>query len=425
MRIIYSIENWTKVAVKTLNPESSNPSSIYDFKRLVYMSLFKIFIDNEVNLHTFEIEIIDSYYGYFNGIFELILQNTNFICNIENLNLYINNSFIYNSDYIYNNDEFTLALVKSRILQIINLHRNPKKFLLSDHSHYNSSYQSLLLSKDYNCSNTLKTITLYDINFNDITNLTKIFEQLNVLESVHITYCYSLNSFVQQIINLTKPIKLKSLITDEIPQIVSLELLLQKSGNYLENFGLSIISYSMTSLLQQQFLELVIKYCKNINFLSLSGIASQVAYLMFKLIENIKHNLNYLSISMRDNDAEIECSSIILQNLGQTLPPKLEYLSLCLHIKKNDFEIFLKYSQDTFIKKLLIYNEEDQNIIPSLKKYITKKKRVKYLSIYNSFENKDLITLNDEVKEFSLYNIEVQNFYSLLINTYDFIKEID
>jgi hypothetical protein len=53
-----------------------------------------------------------------------------------------------------------------------------------------------------------------------------------------------------------------------------------------------------------------------------------------------------------------------------------------------------------------------------MKKYIMKKKRVKYLAIYEfSFiNNEDLSSLKDEVKEFSLYNIKVQSYYGLLIN---------
>ncbi|GES72734.1 hypothetical protein GLOIN_2v1881853 [Rhizophagus clarus] len=430
MKIISSIERWTEVAVGTLKSENRDLDSVFNFKRLLHMSLFKIFIDNEVNLHTFEIEIADRdyNYSYFNDILELILQNTNFIYNIGNLNLYIGNPSC--SSYHNNSNEY--ALIKNRILQIINSYRNLKKISLY-HSHY-SLYQPLLLSEDYNCSNTLKTIILYYIDFKGIINLTKIFEQLNVLESVHIIYCYSLNiSFVQQIINLTKPFKLKSLFTNEIPQIEPLELLLQKSGYCLENFGFSTTLYNITLTLQQQLLELVIKYCKNINFLCLSGIASQVTYLIFNLIENIKHNLNYLSINMQNNDIETECSSIILQNLGQTLPSKLEYLNLGLHVKKSDFEIFLKNSQDTFIKKLLIYNEEGQDILSSIKEFIMKKKRINYLSIYDSFiidtildyeyQSKDLFSLNNEVREFRLYNIKVQSYYDSVIGIYDFIKE--
>jgi hypothetical protein len=66
-----------------------------------------------------------------------------------------------------------------------------------------------------------------------------VFEQLNILESIHILYCYSLNSVtVQQIINLTRPFKLKSLFMDGkfISQIEPLKLLLQKAGNYIRKF---------------------------------------------------------------------------------------------------------------------------------------------------------------------------------------------
>src|SRR5207249_4944966 len=96
-------------------------------------------------------------------------------------------------------------------------------------------HHSLLSLKNSNCSNTLKTIIFYRINFKNITILSEVFEQLNVLESVHILYCLYLNNdFIRQIISTTKPFKLKSLFMNEIFQIESFQLLLQKSGDYLE-----------------------------------------------------------------------------------------------------------------------------------------------------------------------------------------------
>jgi hypothetical protein len=128
---------------------------------------------------------------------------------------------------------------------------------------------------------------------------------------------------VQQIINLTKPFKLKSLFIDKILQIESLQLLLQKSGNYLENFGFKPrVNYDL--LLKQQLLELITKYCKNIKFLDLYGLEDEIIYLSFNLIENFKQNLNYL-IKVSEHahvDNNIERSSIILRNLGQILPSK-------------------------------------------------------------------------------------------------------
>src|SRR5687767_8393765 len=154
---------------------------------------------------------------YFNNFLELILQNINIIHNIKNLNLYIEGS-----SELY-------------ILQVINLHQNLKKILLEGYDNI-LTYQSLLLSKDYNYSNTLNTIIFYMVDFRKIINLDEIFEQLNVLESIHLINCILDTGFAQQINNLTKPFKLKSLLISWSSQIESLYLLLQKSGDYLENF---------------------------------------------------------------------------------------------------------------------------------------------------------------------------------------------
>ncbi|POG71915.1 hypothetical protein GLOIN_2v1601311, partial [Rhizophagus irregularis DAOM 181602=DAOM 197198] len=63
-----------------------------------------------------------------------------------------------------------------------------------------------------------------------------------------------------------------------------------------------------------------------------------------------------------------------------------------------------------------------------------KKKRVKYLAISDSSREdtfdryshnvKELFSLKYEVDEFRLYNIEVQSYLSLKINSYNYIKEI-
>jgi hypothetical protein len=85
-------------------------------------------------------------------------------------------------------------------------------------------------------------------------------------------------------------------------------------------------------------------------------------------------NLNYLSITI---NRSIELSSILLLNLGQVLPIKLDYLYMNLIIKEEDFEIFLKNSQNTFIEKLLINNQVlkgHEIILPYIKEYIMKKK---------------------------------------------------
>ncbi|GES72738.1 hypothetical protein GLOIN_2v1881853 [Rhizophagus clarus] len=348
-KVITSIGRWF---IGSLKPENRNLELIQNFKRLVYTSLFKIFIENEVNLHTFEIEIINRDYSYFNDILELILQNKNFIYNTKNLNLYFGNPT--GSAYIYDTNEYTL--IKNRMLQVINLHQNLKK--ISFYDNYYHLHQSFLLSpEDYNCSNTL----------------------------------------------------------NRFQGVVPLKLLLQKCGDYLENFGF------VKRILQQRILELITKYCKNIKFLNLRGSNIHIYNQILDLIVNVKQNLNYLSLSGYNN---IRLNSIILRNLGQALPSKLEYLSLCFCIQKSDFEVFLKDSQDTFIRKLLINNENGQEILPSVKEYIMKKKRVEHIAIKSiafSEEINDLFEFDDEMKEFKLYNVSVRSYFDLSIEIDDFI----
>ncbi|CAB5181363.1 unnamed protein product [Rhizophagus irregularis] len=169
---------------------------------------------------------------------------------------------------------------------------------------------------------------------------------------------------------------------------------------------------------------------KNMNFLN------ENIYPTFNLIKNIQQNLNYLTIDLDydfgkyfyNNIAKI--SSNILQNLGQILPPKLEYLNMSLVMNTNDFVIFLKKSQNTFIKKLLFKDDGIQDktgkddMLHYTKEYIMRKERVKYFA-FRFYTNKwdELYDLEDEVKEFSLHNIVVQNYNDLKIGKFKRILE--
>ncbi|PKC69504.1 hypothetical protein RhiirA1_455938 [Rhizophagus irregularis] len=431
-------------------------------KTLIYKLLFKIFINNEVNLRTFEILITtDQDHRNFNEIFELILQKPNFICNIRNfklqrianvrkilqflefISLKCNSISSINFQFQKFNDENNL-LVKKFLSSIINSQQNLKKIsfeyddlpLLNDLLILNNSLSLvldnslLLLNNNINCSNTLKTIIFHKINFKNLNNLKQVFEQLNNLESVHIIYCRLLNyELIQQIINITKPFKLKSLFMDEILQIDSLELLLQKSGDYLENFGFgsfsndSYIRNELINELKQQLIDLIIKYCTKIELFDLFECNINIIYpKIFNLIQNIDQNLYYLSIDFDDDEL---LSTNLLLNLGQILPLKLEYLNLSFIIQNiNDFEIFLKNSHNTFIKKFLMRNKiskrKIKDILPYIKKYIMKEKRVEYLAIKDSYLEYDL----REVKDFRLYNIELRNYDNLYIQAVNYVKEM-
>jgi hypothetical protein len=441
-KISDSIEKW----VTTIRTATIIYSVQINYKKLIYRLLFRIFIEKEVNIHTFKVTVLtDEDCEHFNGTIELILQNPNFICNIRNLTLDFdptNENITKFMIFLYSNCNsisslgflfpwYYYPITEKHLSQIIESQQNLKKIFLC----YNNLplYHSLLSFKGPNCTNTLRTIICYHVNFKNIVTLNEVLEQLNVLESIHILYCYSLDSnFIQQIVNLTKTFKLKSLFMNET-LIEPLKLLLQKSGDYLENFGLEL-EYE---LLKQEVLELIIKYCSTkIKFLKFYEFDNQNIYKIFKLIEKVEPSLNYLTIESYDCDVEL--CSIVLRNLGQILPSRLEYLSLVLTINTRDFEIFLKDLQNTFIKKLLIKNLrngkreelERKNILPYIKEYIMKKKKTKQLAYIDYFcvqtlvEDDDLFSLKNEVKEFRLHNIVVQNYYDLNIEIREYINEM-
>ncbi len=404
------------------------------------MLLLKIFIENnEICLHTFEVE--DDYF------IELILKNSNFIRNIKILKFYFNKKFINMKiidpliKFFHNNcksisslhfqllDNKYDSLIDKYLSQIIDPQQNLKKISF-EYYEFPLNNSLLSLKNNLNYLITLETITFYGIDFKNMINLNEIIEELNGLESIHVLSCHSINSdFIKQIINITKPFKLKSLIIYENFHIDSYQSLLQKSGDYLENIG---FESCINDELKQQLIEIIMKYCKKIKFFELHEFNKKSIYLVFDLIKIIEKNLNYISIDINIlfyfNYDHIELSSIVLLNLGQILPFKLEYLNLTLNIDIKDFIIFLKNSQNTFIKKLLIKtkirgDDDDDDLLPFIKEYIMKKKRVNYFAFeeVNIMNDKNLFSMKDEVKEFELYNIKVQNYSDLYIHICDMI----
>ncbi|PKY24329.1 hypothetical protein RhiirB3_527126 [Rhizophagus irregularis] len=427
-----------------------------DILNFINKSLIKLFNEKEAKLHTLNV----TYKHYFFDIiiYELVLQNSNLICNIKNLYFeptkyvsdninpllkFLNSncdsiSSIYLPNFENHHKDSNTFIELSRL---INSQKNLNKILL-----YKGFPLSILLNS--NCLNTLNIIIFCEIDFKNINILNEVFEQLNVIESIHIIDCYSLDSnFTQQIINLTKPFKLKSLIFYEKSLILkdSMELILQKSGDYLENFGLSIdptYNYPVPQLFNSnlQLIKLITSYCTKIKFFKLQGFNDQDIYLTFNLIETFKQNLNCLTIDINYlgfgfSNRHIELSSTVLQNLGQILPFKLEYLNLSLVLNTNDFVLFLKNSQNTFIKELLLNNIVNgtrkkvgqDNTLYNIKEYIMKKKRVKYFAFQtlftDNYSGENLFDMKDEVKEFKLHDIIVQNYYKMKLDFIEFLKE--
>jgi hypothetical protein len=434
---VYSVKKW----IKTIY----NPTTTFEnLLKFVSLLLIKVFIQNKVNLRTFEIEISCTLkiisIKCLDSIIELILRNPNFIYNIKNLKFHFNNAIsnITFLKYFYSNCNSISTLYCQKnmrcsnfsseeyLSQIINSQLKLEKVLFEEKTY------PLSILMNSNCANTLKIIIFYKINFLDINYLKGAFEQLNVLDSIHFIYCSSLYSRINEINNLTKPFKLRSLFINEILTIESLKLLLQKSGDYLENIGIK----SKNHKFQQELVQSIKINCTRIKYFELHEFDDQNIHSVFDLIKNVKQNLSYISIdfcqfSYYQLDYDIELSLIILQNLGQILPYRLEYLNLALKVDKNNLEIFFKNSRNTFIRKLLIKNkiyDESEDILPCIKEYVMKEKRVRYLAIEDVFFNgkrKNLLSLKNELNEFQLYNIDVYNYNDLFVNNYDYIKEMD
>ncbi|GES79288.1 hypothetical protein GLOIN_2v1877439 [Rhizophagus clarus] len=118
---------------------------------------------------------------------------------------------------------------------------------------------------------------------------------------------------------------------------------------------------------------------------------NQAIYKIFQLIAN------YLNIDIHEVNNDVEFDSILLQNLRQILPPKLEYLKLNRGQQQEQQEI--------------------EKFLPCIKEYIMKKKRTKYLAfrdcIYIYFPGDNLVYLKDKINDL---NIDALDFVNKIIS---------
>ncbi|POG77015.1 uncharacterized protein OCT59_005933 [Rhizophagus irregularis] len=411
-------------------------NNVFPSKTLFNYSYFiKLFIENEVKLKTFEIEISYNYLmnkRNFNKIFRLILQNPKFISNIKNLKLHFDKEIVkYKFDYNF------LKCFYHHCNLISSLHIRFSEYESFRNNHITIENQ---LSQIINSQKNLEKIIFKLDNSTSTNNNISLY---NIIESIHILECLIFNSnFIQQIIDLNK-FKLTSLfIRDETTrdknlQIELMQLLFQKFGEYLENIGFG--SY-VDDVLKYRALEFINNYCKKIKFFDTCSISSVKK--VHIALDSVGQNLNYFSIYIFYNhDENYKLTMEMILRLAHVLPCKLEYLNLSFTgtpIRKNIWEVFFKSLGHIFIKKLLFrINNLFDHILPYIKEYIMKEKRVEYLAIeahieiqvgsgtYNIYRhNKELFTMTDELKEFESYNIKVREYSDLCIRAYEFIDEM-
>ncbi|RGB23446.1 hypothetical protein C1646_774487 [Rhizophagus diaphanus] len=136
-----------------------------------------------------------------------------------------------------------------------------------------------------------------------------------------------------------------------------------KTDNYLENIGFGLSRNNEYKIKLFKLVKIKIKF---LEIFGIFGFNDQNIYSVLNLIKNVQQNLKYSNL------------------LGK----------LILNI--NNLEIFLKNSQSIFIKKLLIgnlINRISEDILPCIKKYIMKEKRVTYLAIDELYHNNEMKNL--------------------------------
>ncbi|GBC38119.2 hypothetical protein GLOIN_2v1550780 [Rhizophagus irregularis DAOM 181602=DAOM 197198] len=338
-------------------------------------------------------------------------------------------------------------MIKNQLSQITNSQKNLEKIIFA---HFPLSENNMRLDNlicGSNSSKHLKIIIFHKIDFKNILHIKEAFEQLNVLESIHILECLIFNSsFIQQIIGLNKPLKLISLFIrneddhrslfmsdeDRNLQIESIRLLFQKFEGYLENIG---FNSNVNDVLKYEALKFINSYCKRIKFFDIDTHGIQKAHIVLDSVKIFVQNLNYLSMYFyipygEKNESTIE----LVLRLAHILPCKLEFLNLSFNgeIKKNVWEVFLKNLRHIFVKKLLFeINILLADILPYIKEYIMKEKRAEYLAIvsrhasrFRCYRQRELFTITDELKEFESYNIKIKEYDNLFIKAIKFIDEM-
>ncbi|CAB5215760.1 unnamed protein product [Rhizophagus irregularis] len=400
---------WCRISIPLLWEDPfSIPTKNFNF---IEIYLYNLSENDKKKLN--EYGIIEEKDSNLNTVFNYprYIKNLNthkIICSVEKWNVNSSNSCSTFSQISNSTRLISKLLFKTFIESEVNL--NSFEFEMTtdnDHDYFNDTVELILQNPNF--INNIKNLK-FSKRVANITNITKIDSFLLLLS----TNCNSIS---------TLHFKFKKR-SDDI---------------FIENFLSQNVGFgSLTSYdLKQQLFELISEYCTKIKFLKLPGFYnSQNINLAFDLIKSIGINLNYLSIHFykfgvldQNDEGIIKLNSLLLQELGQILPTKLEYLNLSLMIDSNDFEIFLKNSQNIFIKKLLIRNKmqiiSENDILFYLEKYIMKKSRVNYLAFKEDYMKKgDLFYSKDLVKKFESYNIKIQSYDDLNINSYEYIKEM-
>ncbi|GBB85614.1 hypothetical protein RclHR1_01210022 [Rhizophagus clarus] len=427
-----------------------------DISDVICTLLIKLFIKNNANLNNLNISIL-SQNNFFINLFEFIMKKKDFISDIKNLtisskNIYLSPQF---DDFLY-----SIPTIFSSIKNLnLNLKVNdtPLTKSLSDIIQFQSNISSITLSFTKSdiiyifdtfkyCSNTLISLKFLECDFTNLNISTfKGLKYLTNLKYFHLINCLGFKLHViQPLLDIPTPLKIKSLtITDGNISTNSIQLLLQKIGNYLEYLFLSIPIDFMRELV----IDYIIHYCDKITFLHLNHIDYKNVPQICRLVTYFRNHLNYLTLEYKfkffnSNALDLlptntnkyenqKGSSVLLKELGRILPTNLNYLNLYLSIdpsQLNDFLIFCKYSG---LKKLLIRNNNGDNLqnnLNLLKDFAVGNNNLDYFAYgieYSDTFKKNQPKLDILIKEIQPFEKleKMKNYEDSVISIFDFEED--
>jgi hypothetical protein len=426
-----------------------------DISDVICTLLIKLFIKNNANLNNLNISIL-SQNNLFIDLFEFIMKNEKFITDIKNLTISSENIYLISPQF----DSF-LYSIPTIFSSIKNLNLNlkvndiPLIKSLSDTIQSQSHITSITFSFTRSdiiylfdtfkyCSNTLISLKFLECDFTNINiSSFKGLKYLTKLKYFHLINCLGFKLHViQPLLDIPTPLKIKSLTITDI-NINSIQLLLQKIGNYLENLYLSIQS----DFMRESIIENIINYCDKIKFLHLNHIDYKNIPQICNLVTHFKNHLKYLTLEYKfkfynsnaldmfpTNTNKYENqkgSSTLLKELGEILPNNLEYLNLYLSIDPNQLNDFLITCKRIGLKKLLIRNNNIENLqdnLNILKEFTLNNNNLNYLAY--GIEYFDTFKRSQQKSELLIKEIQsfekmekMMKYDDLVINIFDFDED--
>ncbi|CAI2163862.1 11055_t:CDS:1 [Funneliformis geosporum] len=443
---IFNVEN-TSLELEQ-NPNFS--LKIVDF---ICVTLFELFISNEISLNNLYLNINYYHLNFISQIIKIISENPKFLSDIKNFTLDFSHKDRNIFDYPVLLDPFRSFLTSlpsmltsikhfsiyfgfyKEMLNARNLERliQSQTQLLSLTLYSISENVAYLLGSFNYCSNTLTSIKFSYCDFTNLSSFNGLY-YLAHLESLQFIHCKGITvRFFQPLLNIPTPLKIKTLkLEGQITETTFIQLLLQKVGSYVENLELKL----WVDIERERAFESIIKYCDKIQFLHLYEIDYVNIPQLSKLITHVRKHLKYLSLQNKNyhppyilllgNKDNLRVSSMILENLGQILPSSLNYLDLNLVLDPINLKNFLDNCKHIVrLSRLLVKNKNIKEIDDTfyvLKKFVDGKKVTNFAYQVNScfnpddFEHQNLEKSVNEIQS----SVNLKKYSDLIIRISDF-----